>query len=147
MINSTFPSFILVAMICLRCCMILISRSHSSNSLFSCRDAFTYTGHTNRYKKFSNRSVIHLQFWIIIMCITNRTHNFMQTPCDRKTTLENNLCNFILCWADHSGNQLTLFPLSFYPKQVHNHSHFSKYVALSDDLSLMKWHSNVPKLA
>lgn len=41
--TATFPSFILVDIICLRCCMILISRSHSSSSLFSCRDAFTWT--------------------------------------------------------------------------------------------------------
>lgn len=41
--KSTFPSFIFVAMICLRCCMILISRSHSSCSLFSCREAFSWT--------------------------------------------------------------------------------------------------------
>lgn len=39
--KSTFPSFILVVIICLRCCMMLMSRSHSSCSLISCLDAFT----------------------------------------------------------------------------------------------------------
>ena len=41
--DSTFPSFILVAMICRLCWMRSISRSHSSISLCSCREAFTWT--------------------------------------------------------------------------------------------------------
>ncbi len=117
-INSTFPSLILVAMICLRCCMILISRSHSSSSLFSCRDAFTYTGQKqestvqvfcNSYaqtKCFAAHLQPHLMEYLL-KCITDSAIMLMQNPCDSKTTLEDN-CAF-LCCAGQSSNQLSLF--------------------------------------
>lgn len=93
-------------MICLRCCMILISRSHSSSSLFSCRDAFTWTD--------NRQSVMYVGFFFFFLS-SAWLHNWTHSNAT----------------GNIRGHNLQI--LSSDPKHMHDRSSCDAHVAPSDN--------------